>query len=271
MANTSYITEFPVEYLNALDEVLVRESFSSKYDVGGTEFVTKKTVKVPRIEFKKGMVDYDGFKTDTGASMTYDTYELDADKQAVFSVDAVEDVDTAHILSTNLNSEFLRTEAVPEMDKHFFTAVEAQAKTKATAKLTVANIKAELRKARTQMRNAGVSAADLYMSADALALLEDAIDRQFAGEGAITDAVGKYNMFTIYTPPEDRLADLDFAVVAPNTIRFIKKRAVTYLFAPGTHTSGDCWLSQSRWVYGAVTYENKKPGLYVNKSATTGA
>ncbi|MEG2532905.1 MAG: hypothetical protein RSB04_07840 [Gordonibacter sp.] len=261
-------TEFPIEYLEALDKVIELGSFTTKYQAKGAEFATAKTIKVPELVFDSGTVDYARFKSEGKVEMVYTTYELEKDKEKTFYIDAVEDINDGHIRSTNAVSEFQRLFLVPELDKYFFGNVGTKAKTKATAKLTVANIKGELRKARTQMVNNGFGAADLYMTADVLALLEDAIDRQFAGEGSITDEVGHYNMFTIYMAPNERLSGLDFAVIAPGSIRNVVKRAANYLFPAGTHTQGDGWLAQMRWVYGNIAYKNKTAGMYVNKAAT---
>nr|DAL99442.1 MAG TPA: major capsid protein [Caudoviricetes sp.] len=267
----SYVTEFPTEYLTALDEELAQASFSSKYDVAGAEFVSKKTVKVPRIEFDNGLMPYDGFQTDTGASLIYDTYELDHDDQATFRVDAVEDIDTAHILSANLGGEFIRTKAVPEMDADFFEKMVKLAGNRSTTALTPQNVKSEIRKMRTAFTQAGLTGGDLYMSSAALELLENAIDRQFAGEGTITDSVGSYNGFTIYEVPEVRLGTgVDFIGIAPGCARYIKKRAASYIFQPGSHPLGDDWLSQFRWVYGAIVRLNRKPGIYAHHSAEVG-
>lgn len=266
-----YANEFPVDYLTALDEELTQSSFSSKYDVEGAEFVSKKTVKVPRIEFKNGLMPYDEFKTDTGASLEYDMYELDHDAQADFKVDAVEDIDTAHILSTNLGGEFIRTKAVPEMDYDFFEKMVEYAGNRSTTALTETNIKSEIRKARTAFTQAGLAGGDLYMSSEALELLENAIDRTFANEGNITDSVGNYKGFDIYEVPDLRLGTgVDFIAIAPGCARYIKKRSVSYIFAPGRHTNGDCWLSQYRWVYGAIALKNKRNGIYVHHNAEVG-
>ena len=270
MAN-SYVTEFPIEYLNALDKEMTQASFSSKYDVQGAEFVSKRTVKVPNIKFDNGMMPYDGFKTDTGASLEWTTYTLDNDKQAVFKVDAAEDIDTAHILSTNLGGEFLRTQAVPEMDADFFSKMVEYAGNRATTALAEQNIKAELRKVRTAFTQAGVTGGDLYMSSAALELLENAIDRQFAGEGTITDTVGSYNGFAVYEVPEDRLGTgVDFIAIANGCARYIKKRAASYIFQPGQHPLGDDWLSQFRWIYGAISELNKRKGIYAHHTAEVG-
>lgn len=259
--------EFPVEYLKALDKVIELESFTRKYQVAGAEFAQHKQVKVPVIEIADAIDDYDRFKTETKSGLHYDTYTLDQDKQAVFYVDAVQDIDQQHILTTNIISEFERLQLIPAIDSYFFTEVSKKALTKATTSLTAANIKEELRKARIQMVNNGFVSADLYMTADALSCLEDAIDRQFAGEGVITDEVGRYNMFNIHMVPDARMAGQDFVVIAPGVVRHVVKRAAQYLFQPGQHTNGDGWLAQMRWVYGNIALNSKKAGMYVNKGA----
>lgn len=264
-------TEFPVEYLTALDKVIELNSFTTKYQVKGAEFANAKTVMVPELVFDGGAVDYDRFATEGSVELKYTAYELDKDRQKAFYIDAVEDIDDGHVRTTNAVSEFQRLFLVPELDTYFFTNVGTKAKTKATETLTAANIKGEIRKAETQMINNGFAAADLYMTSDALHALEDSIDRQFAGEGTITDEVGKYNMFTIHRVPDTRLAGLDFAVIAPGTVRTVIKRAANYLFPAGTHTHGDGWLCQMRWVYGNIALKNKTAGMYVNKAASTPA
>lgn len=262
-------TEFPVEYLETLDEVIEQESFTTKYAVDGAEFVNAKTVMVPEITFDGGTVEYDRFKTESKSELVYAPYELDYDREKVFYVDAIEDVNEAHLRVLNQVSQFERVHLVPEIDKNFFGHVGKKAKTIANTALTAANIKTELRKARTQMVNNGFARADLYMSPDALGLLEDAINREFAGEGVITDMVGAYNIFDVYMVPDERLAGLDFAVIAqsPEVVRHVVKRASHFLFAPGEHTGGDGYLDQLRWVYGDVTRKNKTAGMYANKAS----
>lgn len=262
--------EYPVQYLTAIDAAVEMSSFTTKYQVEGAEFVRGKTIMVPEIHFDGGTVPYNRFQTESEIKTTYTPYELECDREKSFYIDAIDDIDDVHIRSTNAITEFERLYLVPELDTYFFANVGLKAKTKATTKLSKTNIKAELRKARFQMIQNGFSSADLYMTCDALALLEDAIDRQFAGEGAINDTVGSYNMFRIYTVPDDRLAGLDFAVIADGCIKNVMKRAATYLFQPGNHTGGDGWIAQLRWVYGNLSHNNKRGGLYVNGTVKTG-
>lgn len=57
-------TEFPEEYLKALDKVIELSSFTTKYQVKGAEFSAAKTVKIPELVFDGGTTDYDRFKSE---------------------------------------------------------------------------------------------------------------------------------------------------------------------------------------------------------------
>ncbi len=267
MANT--INKYPEVFAKTLDEVLTTSSFAARYSDAAAEFVNAKTVNVPDISFASDAVnDYDGFKTTNDVTLSYTSYTLDHDKQASFNIDAIQDIDTTSVLSTQAASEYQRTVFIPAVDKDFFKVAAAKAKTTATEALTKENIKQQIRKARSQFTEAGLVGGDLYMSSTALACLEDAVERQFSNDTNITDTVGSYDGFTVFEVPQALLGEnVDFIVVSGGnkTLRYIVKRAVAYLFAPGTHPNGDCWLSQFRWVYGTIVKKNKQAGIYVNK------
>ena len=265
-------TEFPVKYLNVLDTILERESFAKKYEVNGAEFVNAKTVMVPEITFETGTNAYDRFETEDAVELHYESYTLDYDRQKQFYVDAVDNGDEDQLRVANAVAEFTRTKLIPEIDLAFFSDMKTAAATAATTTLSAANIKGELRKARKQLVNAGINSADLYMTSDALALLEDATNRQWANEGTVNTMIGHYDIFDIYEVPADRMTGIDFIAIghvegAQNAIRHIVKRAVNYLFEPGKHTKGDGWLAQMRWVYGNIALKNKTAAIYENGTA----
>lgn len=266
------VTAFPVEYIDAIDEVLVGATYASRYGVGGAEFVSGRQVSVPDIDFgdSPDPVDYDRFKTESDVTVGRTIYELDNDKQKVFYTDAVDSIDEAAANATQIVSEYQRTILQPFVDKDFFKVANAKAGGKGTAQLTKDNIKAEIRKARTQFVQVGLTGGDLYMTSTALALLEDATNREWSNETAITDTVGTYNGFSVFEVP-DELLQADFLAISggTRTIRYIVKRAAAYMFAPGQHTGGDGWLNQLRWVYGSIVRKNKVKGIYTSKYAAT--
>lgn len=263
-------TDFPVEYLEALDEVLMGATYASKYQVTGAEFVNARQVKVPEIDFGASPepTAYSRFKTESDVTIKRTVYTLDNDKEKAFYLDALDTIDEAAIDATKVVSEYERMVLAPYIDKDFFKGVAAKAGTKATETLTTANIKQELRKVRTKFMQSGLSGGDLYMTSTALGLLEDATDRQWSNDTSITDTVGSYDGFTIYEVPDDVLqADFTAITGGQSTVRYITKRAVNYMFAPGQHTSGDGWLTQMRWVYGLIALKNKTVGIYTSKAA----
>lgn len=271
MADSKPTTEFPVEYSQVLDEVVEQEAFSNAFQEQGAEFARGRKVKVPEMIFDGGTDEYDRFQTKGEAVITYTEYELEKDRQKAFYNDALDVIDQPLLAMTNIASQFERTKLVPEIDLYFFGKAQAAAKTKATTDLTAANIKGELRNARTQLKNAGYASAYLFMSADALACLEDSLDREFAGEGVITDTVGQYNFFEVFEVPDERLDGADFIAIGKSTdkntkpIRFVWKRAVTKYIPDTINQNGDGDELQMRWVFGTVALKNKAAGIYTNK------
>lgn len=263
------INEFPAVFLTELDQVLLHGTYAGRYTVEGAEFIGNRTVNVPEIEFpENGVVDYDRFRSETDFKLVYTPYTLPYDKEATFYVDAVDDRDTAGVLSTNVVAEYQRQVFGPYVDIQFFRFAAQKAATKATTALSVANIKGEIRKARTQFFEAGLEGGELYMTSEAKGMLEDATGRQWANEGAITDVIGVYDGFSIIEVPAATLG-ADFIAIAggQSTIRHVIKRAVSYLWAPGSHTSGDGWMAQMRWVFGDIVRKNRRVGIYVNAAS----
>lgn len=267
--------EFPVAYLEAIDEVLAGATYAGKYHVNGAEFTNGRQVKVPYIDFGEAPepVAYDRFKTESNTSKTYKLYELDHDVQKVFYSDAADVIDKAAFDMTQQISEWQRLIFEPYIDKDFFKVVTAKSfnvdETYEPVTLSAANIKQEIRKVRTQFTAAGLRGGDLYLTSEALGYLEDATDRGWSNETTITDTVGSYDGFTLYEAPSD-IIQCDFTAISGglNTVRYITKRSAAYLFAPGSHQRGDGWLAQMRWIFGSIVRENKRPGIYTcNPSA----
>jgi len=263
------ISTFPTAYLDAIDEVLAGATYAGRYNVAGAEFVNGRTVSVPDIDFgaSPDPVAYNRFATEAGVTINRVSYTLDHDVEKVFYVDAAEAQDEPAVAMTNVVSEYERTVFAPYIDKDFFVKAKARALAKGTAAITAANVKAELRKARTQFANAGLMGGELYMSPDALAALEDATDRQWSNETSITDTVGSYDGFQVFEVPAATLG-CNFLAISGGlqTIRYITKRAAAYSFAPGQHTQGDGWLNQFRWIFGTIVRDKKRPGIYANEA-----
>lgn len=263
------VTAFPTEYLEAIDEVLAGSTFAGRYGVGAAEFAGSRQVSVPDIDFGENPepTAYNRFAAEGNVNLNRTTYTLDHDVEKVFYIDAKDAIDEAALKMTTVLSEWERTVFGPYIDRDFFSKTLAKAKTTLTEPITAANVKDVLRKARTQFTAAGLRGGDLYMSSAALACLEDATDRQWSNETSITDSVGEYDGFSIFEVPGDSLgADLLVVSGGTRTVRYVVKRAATYAFAPGQHTSGDGWLTQMRWVFGTIVRKNKVSGIFASKA-----
>lgn len=261
---------FPKEYLETIDELLMGQMFATRYQTGGEEFAGNRTVLVPEISFPEQTTpnNYDQFATKNDIKLQYTPYTLAYDKQEVFTVDAVDDIDTAGLLTVNAASEYDRTIFAPWLDKQFFSDVKAMAggAQGTAAAITKTNVKGAFREARTHLRKHGLAGGDVYLSTNAVAALEDATNREWSNEGTIVDSIGRYNDFELFEDAGERLPEgIDMLVISGGlqTVRYVVKRAVTYTFAPGTHTEGDNWLTQIRRVFGVVGLRNKRPGIYV--------
>ena len=262
------INTFPVEYLDAIDEVLVGASYASRYNVGAAEWVSNRQVSVPDISFgnSPSPTTYNRFSSEAAVTITRSVYTLDHDVEKVFYVDAVDAIDEPAANITTISSEYERTILAPYVDTDFFAKAYTQAATKASDQLNVNNIGDVVAAARTQFVEAGLHGGDLYMTSAALRLLEKATDRQWSNETSINETVGSYDGFSIFEVPSAILgADLIAIAGGERTIRYITKRVATYYFAPGQHTQGDGHLSQFRWLFGNIVYKNKKPGIFASK------
>lgn len=267
---TGTISEYPTIYLEALDSVLTGETYANRYAVQGAEFVNGRQVSVPDISFPEAgdPNDYDRFTTEDKFTLTRTVYTLEHDKQFDCYVDACDSIDESAASVNSVTAEWMRTVFLPWVDKDFFKVAAAKAGTKGTETLTKDNIKAEIRKARSVFRQHGLAGGDLYMTADALAALEDATQREWSNESNITDSVGVYNGFQVFEVPDDTLGqDMILISGGLQTIRYITKRAASYLFPAGTHTHGDGDLGQHRWVFGTIVRKNKALGIYTSKAA----
>lgn len=269
MAEVSPI-EFPTEYLEAIDEVLVGASFAGRYNDGAAEFAGGRQVSIPDIDFGNSPEpsDYNRFASESGVDIRRTVYTLDKDVEKQFYVDALTVIDEPVAAMTGIVSEYERTVLAPYIDTYFFAKCVGKAHTRATETLSAQNIKGEIRKARSQFVSKGLNGWDLFMSSTALGYLEDATDRQWANEGTILDMVGNYDGFNIFEVPSE-LLQCDFLAIAngKETAKMIMKRAVNYMFAPGQHTKGDGYLAQMRWVFGNLVRYNKDWGLYCNGAA----
>src|SRR5574344_1017829 len=121
MANT--ITKFK-NYIDLLDEVYKNASLTSKLDGDSTLVkagANANEIVIPKIAMD-GLGDYSrnsGY-VNGDVTLTNETVAFNYDRGRAFSIDAMDNEETAGVAFGRLSSEFIRTKSVPEMDAFRF-------------------------------------------------------------------------------------------------------------------------------------------------------
>lgn len=156
--NIQTMTDFSVK----LDELYRKESLTSVLD-SAPELVT-----MVGKEFKVPQMDMDGLATHSrtdggsyvggGATLSFVTKTPDYDRNRKFTVDAMDDAETAGIAFGQLSGQFIKHKVVPEIDSVRFAKYSQVAGTVKEATIsTGAEFLAALRAATTELDNNEVS------------------------------------------------------------------------------------------------------------------
>lgn len=231
------------------------------------------------------------------------------DRDIEFLVDKI-DVDETNTTASiqNITTNFLKTQAVPEMDAQFFSAVSKKAlettgqhtTTKASA-ITPASVLSYIKgifKNKGLKRYKSKGALIAYVSSDVMTALELSGDftrtievTSISGLGSsINTRITSIDGVTIIEViDDDRFkTDFDFSegfkaksstkdinvlVATPLTTLLVPKVASVYMFAPGQHTEGDGWLYQNRSLWDTFVLpnglDNKIDSVFVDTVDTT--
>ena len=117
------------KYTDLLDDVYKNASCTSVLDMDGALVqagMNANEIVIPKIEMD-GLADYSrngGYGMGDG-NITLETVKFNYDRGRRFSVDAMDNEETAGVAFGKLASEFIRTKAVPEMDAVRFAAYSA--------------------------------------------------------------------------------------------------------------------------------------------------
>ena len=168
MANA--ITLFK-KYINLLDEVYKQSAKTSILDGDNTLVqmgANANEIIIPKISMD-GLADYsrNGGYVDGDVTLTNETVQFNYDRGRAFSIDAMDNEETAGIAFGKLASEFIRTKVVPEMDAFRFATyagITGISKVSAGATLaTGADVVSALRAAVTKMDEDEVPMEERYL------------------------------------------------------------------------------------------------------------
>ena len=165
MAN--FIAKFK-KYVDLLDEVYMNESKTAVLESDVTlarQGANANEIIIPKLDMD-GLGDYDrnsGY-VNGSVTMTNETVQFNYDRGRKFSVDEMDNEETAGLAFGKLAAEFIRTKVVPEQDAFRFAVYSANAGTKTIGTLaTGADVLAALQTAVGAMDNAEVPAENRHL------------------------------------------------------------------------------------------------------------
>ncbi len=277
------------QYTTLLDEVYKMASLTSDLD-GASDLVQQganaNELVIPKIDMD-GLADYSrnsGY-VDGDVSLTNETVTCNFDRGRMFTVDTMDNAETAGIAFGRLSSEFIRTKVVPELDAFRFAKYASIADiSKTSAALTTGEevIKA-LRVATTKMNEDEVPYDQriLYITSVLKGLVDDmdtTKSRDVLSKYSKIVEVPQSRFYTDivqndgktsgqtkggYVKAEDAL-NINFMIIHKPAVIQFTKHLDTKVIEPAVNQSSDGWKFGYRMVGIADHYENKVAGIYLH-------
>ena len=284
MANTIALRK---QYSTLLDEVYKLTSLTAVLD-GPNEIVREganaNEILIPKMSMQ-GLANYNKQTGYVAGDVTleYETKKCAYDRGRMFTVDAMDNIESAGIAFGRLSGEFLRTKVVPELDA-WRLASYAQISGVTTVKANLSDGKAALaalRAARGKIENAEANLATCYLfiNPTVYGMIED-LDTT-ASKKAIEGFAG------IAKVPQGRFyskidlaangaggfsknaagLDMNFLIVDKLAAIQFQKHVVSKIITPEQNQDADAWKFGYRTVGIAECKDNKKDGIYVHTVA----
>ena len=284
MANTIALRK---AYSTMLDEVYKLASLTAVLD-GPNELVKEganaNEILIPKMTMQ-GLANYNKQTGYVAGDVTldYETKKCGYDRGRMFSIDAMDNIESAGVAFGRLSGEFLRTKVVPELDAYRLAGY-ASIPGVATVAAALDNGKAALaalRAARSKIETAEANLATCYLfiNPTVLGMIED-LDTT-ASKKAIEGFAG------IIKVPEGRFYSkvdlnangeggfkkntggkaINFMIVDKQSAIQYQKHTVTKIINPETNQDADAWKFGYRTVGIVEAYDNKKDGIYVHTVA----
>ena len=292
MANAITLAQ---QFVPILDEIYKNASLTSKLD-GNPELVragaNANELIIPKLSMQ-GLGDYSrnsGYVAGD-VTLTNETVACNFDRGRMFTVDYMDNLETAGIAFGQLAGEFIRTKVVPEEDAfRFATYAGITGISKVAAGATLADgaaVVAALRAATTKMDEDEVPTEDrhLFITPTLHGLVQD-MDTTKSREvlarfATITDvpqtrfytAITQYDGSTSgeeaggYIKDATNGKDINFMIIHKPAVIQFPKHVAPKIITPDVNQSSDGYKFGYRQVAIADVYENKVSGIYLHHKA----
>lgn len=285
------ITKFK-KYIDLLDEVYKEASKTADLD-GDTTLVragaNANEIIIPKISMD-GLGDYsrNGGYVNGDVTFTNETVQFNYDRGRAFTVDAMNDEETAGLAFGKLSSEFIRTKVVPEVDAFRFatyagiSGVGSATGTLATGEAVVS----ALRAGSNAMDEAEVPAESriLYVTPTLRGLIDDldtTKSKEVLSRFAKVVTVPQSRFYTAIELADGTTSgeeaggyakaqagkDINFMIIEKSAVLQYPKHKVNKIVTPEENQTSDGWKFFYREYGLADAYENKVAGIYVHSKA----
>lgn len=287
-------------YRALLDEAYKAAAKSSALDKP-SEFISAGVVKYPKLSMQ-GLGNYsrsNGFVSGD-ATLEYGTMTLTQDRGRSFTIDVMDNEETAGVAFGMLAGEFIRTKVAPEIDAYTFAKLAGVSGigTGTAADITVGTTDLpKLIADATQSMNENEVPEEgriLYISETAYAGLEVKVTRTLANENAVTRLIERYNNMPIIRVPQNRFNTaitmydgstsgqeaggyiipastsykINFMIVHPSAVVKVAKHVEPRIFDPKTNQQANGWKFDYRIYHDVFVYDNKVKGVYLHRKTT---
>lgn len=281
-------------YVPMLDEVYKQSSLTADLD-GNPELVqagaNADELIIPKIDMQ-GLGEYSrnsGYAAGD-VTLTNETVRCDFDRGRMFTVDSMDNVETAGIAYGRLAGEFIRTKVVPELDAYRFakyagkdgiSVVDAGA-TLADGEAVIAALRAAMNK--MDEDEVPYEARYLYITPTLYGMVSDldtTKSREVFGRFAKVVQVPQTRFYTAIEQKDGRSAgeeaggyvkaaagkDINFLIVQKAALIQFSKHIAPKVVSPEVNQDADAWKFGYRHVAIADVYENKVAGIYLHHKA----
>ena len=291
-----------VDYTDLLDEVYknaaktagleAEQGMIRETELAGTFLIAKMSLDA--------LGDYSratGF-VDGDATLTWETHTFSQDRARSFSIDNMDNLETADIAFGRLAGEFIRTAEVPEVDAYRFSVMAGGAGTEASADLTSSTTAEAVDTAQVVMDDAEVQEEGriLYATSQIIKNIQnsDLFTRNLdiTTPSGINKTIQAYDGMEIVKVPQGRFYsaitmldgstggeeaggytkaaggfDLNFMIVHPSSVISAVKHQKVRVFSPDVNQDKDAYKYDFRIYYDLFVLDNKTDGIYVHTVA----
>lgn len=282
-------------YIPMLDEVYKLASLTGVLD-GAPELarqgVNANELIIPKISMD-GLANYSrnsGYVSGD-VTLTNETVACNFDRGRMFTVDVLDNQETAGIAYGRLAAEFIRTKVVPELDAFrlaTYAGVSGISTATAAALSTGATVVSALRDATNKMDEDEVPSEEryLFITPTLISLVEDldttksrAVLERFARVVRVPQTrfytkIDQYDGTTTgetaggYVKDATDGKNINFMVIHKPAVIQFQKHVAPKVITPENNQTGDAWKFGYRNVGIADVYENKLAGIYLHASTT---